>query len=76
VIAHRLSTIRSADQILILEGGEIVERGTHEELMRKQGRYYDLYTRQAELEANRFRNPGEEMEKESDSYDSEGARIP
>jgi subfamily B ATP-binding cassette protein MsbA len=76
VFAHRLSTIRSADQILILEGGEIVERGTHEELMRKQGRYYDLYTRQAELEANRFRNPGEGLEKESDSYDSEGARIP
>lgn len=59
VIAHRLSTIRGADQILILEGGEIVERGTHPELMASRGRYYDLYTRQADAEANRFRNPGE-----------------
>lgn len=60
VIAHRLSTIRSADQILILEGGRIIERGTHAELMASGGRYYDLYTRQADLEANRFVNPGEE----------------
>jgi ABC-type multidrug transport system fused ATPase/permease subunit len=59
VIAHRLSTIRSADQILVLEGGVIVERGTHEELLAIAGRYFDLYTRQAGLEANRFINPGE-----------------
>jgi ABC-type multidrug transport system fused ATPase/permease subunit len=59
VIAHRLSTIRSANQILVLEQGEIVERGTHAELMSHGGRYYDLYTRQAGLEANRFINPGE-----------------
>jgi ABC-type multidrug transport system fused ATPase/permease subunit len=59
VIAHRLSTIRSADQILILEGGRIIERGTHSELLAQGGRYFDLYTRQADLEANRFRNPGE-----------------
>jgi subfamily B ATP-binding cassette protein MsbA len=59
VIAHRLSTIRNADQILVLEQGEIVERGTHFELMAHCGRYFDLYTRQAGLEANRFVNPGE-----------------
>jgi subfamily B ATP-binding cassette protein MsbA len=59
VIAHRLSTIRSADQILVLEQGVIVERGTHSELLAHGGRYFDLYTRQAGLEANRFINPGE-----------------
>jgi ABC-type multidrug transport system ATPase subunit len=59
VIAHRLSTIRSADQILVLELGEIVERGTHAQLMSYRGRYFDLYTRQVGLEANRFINPGE-----------------
>jgi ABC-type multidrug transport system fused ATPase/permease subunit len=59
VIAHRLSTIRSADQILVLEHGTIVERGTHSELVAHAGRYFDLYTRQAGLEANRFINPGE-----------------
>jgi subfamily B ATP-binding cassette protein MsbA len=59
VIAHRLSTIRSADQILVLEQGEIVERGSHTELLARRGRYFELYTRQAGLEANRFVNPGE-----------------
>jgi ABC-type multidrug transport system fused ATPase/permease subunit len=49
VIAHRLSTIRRADQILVIEGGQIAERGTHEELIAKQGRYYDLYTYQAKI---------------------------
>ncbi len=59
VIAHRLSTIRRADQILVVEQGNVVERGTHEELYRAQGRYYDLYTRQHGLEANMFLAPGE-----------------
>jgi ABC-type multidrug transport system fused ATPase/permease subunit len=58
-IAHRLSTIRNADQILVLEEGNIIERGTHEQLMASEGRYFDLYTRQAGIEANRFINPGE-----------------
>jgi subfamily B ATP-binding cassette protein MsbA len=59
VIAHRLSTIRGADQILVLEEGKIFERGSHTSLLAKRGRYFDLYTRQAGLEANRFFNPGE-----------------
>ena len=59
VIAHRLSTIRSANQILVLEGGCVVERGSHDELITRGGRYFDLYTRQAGLEGNRFINPGE-----------------
>lgn len=60
VIAHRLSTITSADQILVLEHGEIVERGTHSELLAISGRYRDLYTRQHRLEDDRFINPGED----------------
>jgi subfamily B ATP-binding cassette protein MsbA len=59
VIAHRLSTIRRADQILVMEQGQIVERGTHEELYALQGRYYDLYTRQQGVEHNLFLAPGE-----------------
>jgi ABC-type multidrug transport system fused ATPase/permease subunit len=59
VIAHRLSTIRRADQILVVEQGEIVERGTHESLYQLRGRYYDLYTRQHGLETNLFLAPGE-----------------
>jgi subfamily B ATP-binding cassette protein MsbA len=59
VIAHRLSTIRRADQILVVEGGRIVERGNHEDLFQLRGRYYDLYTRQHGLEANLFLAPGE-----------------
>jgi subfamily B ATP-binding cassette protein MsbA len=59
VIAHRLSTIRRADQILVIEAGLIVERGTHESLYRLGGRYFDLYTRQHGLETNLFLAPGE-----------------
>ena len=59
VIAHRLSTIRRADQILVVEEGQIVERGTHAELLFLGGRYYDLYTRQHGLEKNLFLAPGE-----------------
>jgi ABC-type multidrug transport system fused ATPase/permease subunit len=59
VIAHRLSTIRRADQILVVESGRIVERGTHETLFDLHGRYWDLYTRQHGLEANLFLAPGE-----------------
>ena len=51
VIAHRLSTIRGADIILVVESGKIIERGTHSELMKKRGSYYELYTRQFEEEA-------------------------
>ena len=59
VIAHRLSTIRRADQILVMEQGEIVERGTHEQLYAARGRYHDLYTRQHGVEDNLFLAPGE-----------------
>jgi ABC-type multidrug transport system fused ATPase/permease subunit len=59
VIAHRLSTIRRADQILVVEGGRIVERGRHETLYTLHGRYYDLYTRQHGVQTNLFLAPGE-----------------
>lgn len=61
VIAHRLSTIESADKILVLEGGAIVERGTHRELIALGGRYRQLYDRQYGVERNRFINPGEDF---------------
>jgi len=59
VIAHRLSTIRRAEQILVVEGGRVIERGTHQSLYALGGRYYDLYTRQHGLETNLFLAPGE-----------------
>jgi ABC-type multidrug transport system fused ATPase/permease subunit len=61
VIAHRLSTIRSADQILVLEAGQIVERGTHAELLALGGRYRQLYDKQYNFETDRFINPGEDF---------------
>ena len=61
VIAHRLSTIRSADQILVLEAGEVVESGTHAELLALDGRYRQLYDKQYKFETDRFINPGEDF---------------
>jgi subfamily B ATP-binding cassette protein MsbA len=60
VIAHRLSTIRRADQILVVDRGAIVERGTHAALLETRGRYHAMYTRQHGLIANLFLAPGEE----------------
>src|SRR5579863_7778005 len=73
VIAHRLSTIRRADQILVMEQGQIVERGTHEQLYAAQGRYYDLYTRQQGVEQNLFLAPGEG---DSAMVDENGNSLP
>jgi ABC-type multidrug transport system fused ATPase/permease subunit len=61
VIAHRLSTIRSADQILVMEEGQIVERGTHAELIARGGRYRQLHDKQYKIESDRFINPGEDF---------------
>ena len=61
VIAHRLSTIRSADQILVLEAGEIVESGSHAQLLAANGRYRQLYDKQYKFESDRFINPGEDF---------------
>jgi subfamily B ATP-binding cassette protein MsbA len=66
VIAHRLSTIQSADQILVIEEGEILESGTHAELLAIDGRYKQLYDKQYKFEMNRFINPGEEMDMSED----------
>src|SRR6195256_3146149 len=71
VIAHRLSTIRRADQILVVEAGRVIERGTHETLYALGGRYYDLYTKQHAVEANLFLAPGEG----SDLEDSRSGEI-
>src|SRR5213079_2684971 len=59
VIAHRLSTIRRADQILVVEAGKIVERGTHDQLYAASGRYRELYDKQHNLQSNLFLAPGE-----------------
>jgi subfamily B ATP-binding cassette protein MsbA len=74
VIAHRLSTIVSADQILVLEAGEIVERGTHRELLALNGRYRQLYDRQYKVEMDRFINPGEDFTPEPEA-ESPPARV-
>ena len=67
VIAHRLSTIRSADQILVLEHGRIIERGTHEELYAAGGRYRELHDRQHRIDRELYLNPGEDLELEPSS---------
>jgi len=76
VIAHRLSTIRSADQILVLEGGQIVERGTHAELLAQNGRYRQLYDKQYNFEHDRFINPGEDFTPEPPKATPAPARVP
>jgi subfamily B ATP-binding cassette protein MsbA len=75
VIAHRLSTIRAADQILVVEGGEIVERGRHAELLARDGRYKQLHDRQYRLESDRFVNPGEDFTPEPEEP-APAARTP
>jgi ABC-type multidrug transport system fused ATPase/permease subunit len=73
VIAHRLSTVRRADQILVLEAGRIVERGTHPSLYAAGGRYFDLYTRQHGLESNLFLAPGEGDKELTETTGANGA---
>ena len=77
VIAHRLSTIRRADQIMVMEQGQIVERGTHAQLYAARGRYYDLYTRQHGVEENLFLAPGEgdAVEGNGNGADSKGGDV-
>jgi subfamily B ATP-binding cassette protein MsbA len=74
VIAHRLSTVRRADQILVIEAGRIVERGTHESLYTAGGRYFELYTKQHGVETNLFLAPGESsVAEEAELSESEPA---
>jgi subfamily B ATP-binding cassette protein MsbA len=75
VIAHRLSTIRSADQILVLEGGAIVERGTHDVLLAQHGRYRQLHDKQYRFERDRFINPGEDFTPEPERVAAPQART-
>jgi ABC-type multidrug transport system fused ATPase/permease subunit len=75
VIAHRLSTIRSADQILVLEEGQVVERGTHAELLQLNGRYRYLHDKQYKFEADRFINPGEDFTPEPEKATPAAPRM-
>ena len=74
VIAHRLSTIRRADQILVVEAGRIVERGTHASLYATRGRYFEMYTKQHGLEENLFLAPGEKPAEPEDAPSAAGVR--
>jgi subfamily B ATP-binding cassette protein MsbA len=76
VIAHRLSTIASADQILVLEQGRIVERGTQDELLALGGRYRQLYEKQYGVEHDQFINPGEDFTPEPPSTNEVIGRVP
>jgi ABC-type multidrug transport system fused ATPase/permease subunit len=79
VIAHRLSTVRRADQILVLEAGRIIERGTHQSLYAARGRYYGLYTKQHGIEANLFLTSEEQDQKSEEllaDEEQEGNGIP
>ena len=75
VIAHRLSTIQSADQILVLEHGQIVERGTHAELLAAGGRYRELYDTKYRFEHDRFINPGEDFTPDPEKVEIPKART-
>jgi len=75
VIAHRLSTIRRAEQIVVVEAGRIIERGTHASLLAASGRYYDLYTRQHGVEANLFLAPGE-GDRVAEEASADGSSVP
>jgi ABC-type multidrug transport system fused ATPase/permease subunit len=75
VIAHRLSTIRSADQILVLEEGQVVEHGTHAELLALNGRYRFLHDKQYKFESDRFINPGEDFTPEPEKPASAPVRV-
>jgi subfamily B ATP-binding cassette protein MsbA len=75
VIAHRLSTIRRADQILVVEQGEVVERGTHGELLARGSRYYEMYTKQHGVESNLFLAPGEGDKPPGEGKPGEGAEA-
>lgn len=75
VIAHRLSTIESADQILVIEDGRIIERGTHQELMAYGGRYKELHDRQYGLERDLYVNPGEDFTPEPESTGAQGSGV-
>jgi subfamily B ATP-binding cassette protein MsbA len=75
VIAHRLSTIRSADQILVLEEGQVVERGSHAELLALNGRYRYLHDKQYKFETDRFINPGEDFTPEPEKPKSAPVRV-
>jgi len=75
VIAHRLSTIRRAEQILVVQDGRILERGTHETLFATRGRYFELYTKQHAVETNLFLAPGEGDKPDPDNDSSSGNGV-